>query len=209
MKRIIPAIIMSAALVLVLFGTTLAATVGLRDQNGASEIWVKPCTVFEVDLYLDLTSNEIGMLSQNLDGLTGYSIGILWDPLVELTGLAKGDRWSILDPKKSNGDPLVVPPSWCGDRITLYGYNFGAPIAQSNTFATLTLHCLAPGDTALVPRESIPDFSLALASFQDLTDITTVNFQPILIHQTPVPGALLLLGSGVAGLIGLRRRFRK
>ena len=192
-----------------------SATVGIREADSkATEIWVKPCTNFAVEVFIDLSADETAaIVDTNHGGIVGATIDVLWDPLVELLDWAKSDNYDGVDVKDAaTGNPPVNP--WVGDKIEMDAYNiFGTPNEGSHVIETLFLHCLFPGDTELMTlphfTEGANQVNIALASTLDLSCVTPVCFEGIVIHQTPIPSTLLLLGSGAAR-IGLgRRRMRK
>lgn len=201
MKRISFIVFLSVALFAGVMGTAFAATVSLIDTAGNSKISVKPSSTFQVDLYLKLSQDDVAQLANN--GLVGYTVAVNWDPLVQLTGYTKGPLYTAVDVTDADTSKAPLMP-WVGNKINLNGYNFGDPIAQSHVLETFNLHCLAPGDTRLVPQDQIPGISFALADGRYLN----VDYQAMSIHQTPIPGALLFMGSGLVGLLGFRRKFR-
>jgi hypothetical protein len=59
----------------------------------------------------------------------------------------------------------------------------------------------------------VGDVDLTLANYLGfLTAADIVNFDPVklgTLNQVPIPGAVWLLGAGLAGLVGIRRKMRK
>lgn len=93
--------------------------------------------------------------------------------------------------------------------IDFTGAGFDSPFGTV-PLITLELHCIAPGVSFLVfdqHPDPVADFVLANEPLSTILD-ADVLFPTIEVVNTPVPGALWLLGSGLAGLLGLRRRGR-
>ncbi|UCF90175.1 MAG: PEP-CTERM sorting domain-containing protein [Desulfobacterales bacterium] len=201
-------IILSLALFGILrVGTAFAAIDGISDLDGNTEITIKPSTTFEVKLFLEFSEAERAAIAGN--GITGFTVDIQWDPMVELVGFAKGPGYTFVDVLDNDTAAAPVAP-WVGNQLNLQGYNFGLPLDENHLLETFTLHCLAPGDTVLLPfghfpvSDDLANFGLADATF--LENLAQLDYQGITIHQTPIPSTILLLGGGLLGLIGLRRR---
>lgn len=93
--------------------------------------------------------------------------------------------------------------------IDFAGAGFGSPFGTV-PLITIELHCIAPGVSSLVFGQHpgpIDDFVLANEPLSTILD-ADVLFPTIEMVNTPVPGALWLFGSGLVGLLGLRRKNR-
>jgi hypothetical protein len=191
-----------------LAGVASAATVGVRDvDTGASEIWVQPGDLFEVELFIDFEVNELPVLAEY--GVTGVTVDIVWDSLVDyISSSAPNYTFAdVLDSRDAVG------------KVKFQAYNFGAPITTSHTIASLDVRCLGPGDTVLMASPGLVvdketgnfgagivflEHELASALSMDLSQ--TIIYEGLLIHQTPIPSTILLLGGGICALLGSGRR---
>ena len=83
-----------------------------------------------------------------------------------------------------------------------------APWADSDVpLITIELHCIAVGTSFLNfgdHPEPFADFVLADGTVLD----GEIGFPRIEVINTPIPSALLLLGSGLLGLLGFRRKMK-
>jgi hypothetical protein len=71
-------------------------------------------------------------------------------------------------------------------------------------FGRVIFECLGEGDVKLVLANYL--------GFLDLDPSNNVNFENVnlgTLNQVPIPGAVWLLGAGLAGLVGIRRKMRK
>ena len=199
MKSKLFLVVLSVLLITALgVGTAISANiVGLRavdptivNPDGVIEI-PEIDTTFDVELFLDLDSD----ISAN--GITGFTVDILWDPLVAYESSNKGSLYTTMD--VTDNAP---------EQIELNGYNFGDAIAEDHVLATLSLRCIGLGWTELLPVGHFEDaINIALA---DGTYLENLGYEGITINQVPIPGTVLLFGSGLLGLMGIgRRRMKK
>ncbi|NWH03819.1 hypothetical protein [Desulfobacter latus] len=176
-------------------------------QDGVYEdYWeLQPSEFVFIDLYVSgIPAEANGPIVTNILGLAGMGIDIVYDPsAVEITP----------------GTELKMPKIFGSTDFSTPGHIFmlgQAMPAQDGIYGddilvgTIEFHCIAPtGITELWLYDS--DHG---AGFDDwgLFDGTVLDADisgGVLlgrINQTPVPGALLLLGSGLLGLAGVKRK---
>jgi hypothetical protein len=202
MKKVVTFAAVFFVAALIFISPAISATVGLRAVdpnivNGQGVIEVPVLSTFQVELYFQ------GLTSLNLgdNGLVSATLAIDWDPLVAFQGWTKSSVWPNADVSPAPG-PNVVPTS-----LSLNLFNFGTPVSADHVIGTFLLQCLGEGPTSLNPRGAFAsDINFALADFNYLTGVT---FQDVSINQVnpvPIPAAVWLLGSGVVGLVALKRR---
>ena len=152
---------------------------------------VTPGSSFEVDLKIDGVPNP---------GLGSWAVDF------KITGPASIQ--SI--PSSSGGWAITQPPA---DTLNtgaqgLGGLTFSPPMGDGILLVALTLQCTGAGNVSL----SLLDHFLsspALSAFtldngQSLDN--SITFQGLQVSQVPIPAAVWLLGSGVVGLVALKRR---
>ncbi len=198
-------------------GTAFSATVSITGTSGETELWVPAGTQFDVQLYLYLDSAEEEAITSNgITGITGFTIDIQWDELVSLIEAPETNYTYIeyydADVTNPHGEPRPVPSlPWVGNTLELYGYKFSDPFTTSHELAILRLVCNGAGDTDLIPYPH-HTVTTELGNFGTndpyifLENVTTVDYQGLTIHQTPIPPAIFLLGGGLLGLLGIRIR---
>ena len=161
---------------------------------GTDEITVNVCEYFTFHLWMSDVPDP---------GLMNWYHDIVLDPLVEVAEV------HIKSP--FDGMHKVV-----GDELEMSGYVMTGGVAgEVVPLANITFHCIGVGETDLTQAwhfDIAENFVLAnwTAIDTDMLYPNTVAFDPVTIHinQVPIPTALLLLGSGLLGLVGLRRKNR-
>lgn len=137
---------------------------------------------FSVDLLADMSN----------DTVLAWGLDVSFDPLVlALTGApAIGPSWNPVP--ASDGDGLA-------------GLAFPVPVTGPDVLlATLTFETLAPGLTGLSASATMGDLSEGFALLSG--GFAQENFIDGSVNVVPLPATLLLFGSGLAGLFGLKRR---
>jgi|LGOV01.1.fsa_nt_gb hypothetical protein len=194
-------------LVVALFaGSASSAIIGLKPTdssilNSDGDVEVLVCTEFEVDLYVEDLAQVPNVDSAN--PLVAFTLGVDWDDLVSFEKFTPNRTWwSTIDVDPPPG-PGVIP-----DEVALKGYAATVAPSDDHIIGTFLLHCVDEGKTTLTPLGQIPapfNFALADGTFID----EHIVFENLTIKQVvPIPSTLLLLGSGVMGLVAMRRRNR-
>jgi hypothetical protein len=163
---------------------------GSNDGSGGrydtATLELDPCEYVWVDVYADVLSGS--------DPLAGAEFHIAWNQN-NLEGIeAKaGPTWVVIP----GGEPVVTP----GDAFIQVA-TF-APVSGSDLhLGSVLLHCIGPG----------LDPVYLYGTFVDGPGVTLEIPPPGIvvgeIYNTPIPGAVWLLGSGLFALVGLRRKFK-
>ena len=162
---------------------------------GTNEITVNVCENFTFHLWLSDVPDS---------GLMNWYHDIVLDPLVEVIDVHIKPEWQ-------GGYGRIV-----GNELEMSGYVLtGGVGGEVVPLANITFHCIGAGETDLTQawHFDIPE-NFVLADYTSIDEAMgfseTRAFDPLTIHvnQVPIPSALLLLGSGLLGLVGLRRRNR-
>ena len=159
------------------------------DLIGTDEvITLQPCEWVFVDLYFSLT--EQGVVSGGFGLPFNYlesdgNIGFI-SPFIEFS--------SVGNPNYIGGEAGAWPPGTI------------VPPGEDIPFATLALHCIAQGTDELWLNDYNASAQWVTESGLVLDD--QMGIQIGTITNVPVPGAVWLLGSGLLGLMGLRRRMK-
>ena len=105
--------------------------------------------------------------------------------------------------------------SWLFDETDVAGSTdpFGTPVDGDNIFlGTLSFTSLAAGDYSLGILSDMSDFNEGLITLLypqiDITSNVNVSIASA-AAPVPEPATLLLLGTGLAGLVGFRKKFRR
>lgn len=186
--------ILSLCALLALPGQTLAYSVGLSPADQ---------TIFEgdparVDINLVLTGTE---------ALIGFDLALSFDPAVVGFDTFSTSLFDPADPFNPLFDYLggftfepTVDPTIVSFSGTFLPWDLlTEPLSGSFTLASLNFTGIAPGTS---PLTLTGDLDLGNAGLDSVNAAGSVTVAPV-----PEPGTFLLLGLGLAGIVGYRRRF--
>ena len=152
-------------------------------------IILNPCEIIYLDIYFSVT--ELGIV--------GGGFGLPFDPLnLEVVG---GIQWST--------SPMffefskVIGPDYIGGEAALFPGTSAGPGGPFK-FATIALHCIGPS----IDQLYIQDYNVSaqwVTTGGDVLDGQLPQFIGTIVN-TPIPGAIWLLGAGLLGLLGLKRK---
>ena len=159
--------------------------------------WAAPVTVsFEPQYSVVFVGDvfAVDLLADIPDPVVGWGLDVTFDTSVlDLSGVTVGFAWFPTSGFDGDGlAGLAFPMPVYGDDILL---------------ATLTFEAIALGTsdltTSITLAELTEGFALSPTGFAEVT------FQAGSVTVVPVPATILLFSSGLIGLAGLRKRFRK
>lgn len=149
---------------------------------------------FTIDVVLSITGGDLDLTSAGLD--------FTYEPsLVSLTDFVLGSNPPV-DPTLSFLPDPASPPG----QINGFGAGTFSSLTDNTLLATMTFAADSMSGLALFDGIASNDtggwFDLAFSQ----VDITGVTVNGTSVNVVPIPGAFLLLGSGLAALVGLRRK---
>ncbi|MCB2182627.1 MAG: VPLPA-CTERM sorting domain-containing protein [Desulfobulbaceae bacterium] len=142
------------------------------------------------DLYVDGIDLADG-------GLIGFGLNVSFDPLV-----AQAVAASVANPPWTL---VLAPPVISSGNVLMEGLlNFTDP-ALSGTILLGSITMTATDSFTLTSSDKSP-LSIDFGSETGFNYDNVIAFQSANVSAVPLPGAVFLLGSGLAGLAGLARR---
>ena len=173
------------------YGGSYTTAKGVYDTEQI--IQLKPCEWVFMDLYISgLPPKGEGIVGMGFDLDWNMTYGEAKDLVLPPYFLDTGNS----DITKGQVEAWVVPP---GDDVG----------GDNLLLATFAFHCSGPVCTTydLILNDLNPSAQWVLKN-GDCIDAELFPTYLATIHQVPIPGAVLLLGSGLVGLVGLRRRMK-
>lgn len=164
-------------------------------QNGGDTV--------NFDIFFNLPSTEYAAD----DGLYGATFYVDFDPaIVTVTGASfNTDLWDT-----SEGSKVTINQSEGNIEYGLLDSYDGSGPLDSFKLGSFSIQLASIFDiTFLTTREFSPgdNYDFPLWSFDSLDD--EITFKGGQISAVPIPGALLLFGSGLIGIVGVRKKLRK
>jgi len=173
---------------------------GITDKDATSppstgdkqpDTWVNliPCQKVWLDLYV---SNIPSPGADFFDFELIYDANqFTFDPPLH-PSIKLGPGWTYQPYSDNSSSGLII--AWAGAETgkAFYGDNI--------EIALIDLHCKKVGSYTLI-------FDYFYLYETGSGDLFQIEYIPLTINNVPIPGTLILIGSGLLGLIGLRRRF--
>ncbi|MDL1978668.1 MAG: hypothetical protein LWX52_11335 [Deltaproteobacteria bacterium] len=150
---------------------------------------------FTADIYIaDVDDTYGGLLSMGLE--VSYD-----SSQVNVTSIVHDLSWFI---------PMKDLPRWDNETgLAEMGGGRLDGLEGALLLGTITFECIDEGVSELLMAELYPDlstFDSFVATDGHVYD-SEIGYGSADVSQVPIPGAALLLGSGLLGLVGIKRRF--
>jgi len=233
-KKFLP--IIFAVFLVIGFSTTASAIVVFADGNGDgladTDYYLSPGGTATFDIYVDDLSSNLYVNGLG-NGLVHFALNIYFNETEAIENLSPAQVGSV---SASVNDALWsevaadINPYNAGESSPetrmAHFYLAGNALVWNTSveppyegitdnkilLGTVGIECLSPGDSLLDLEVSniLGNWWSAneLVGLQNVIPDAQFEYQDVTIHQSavPIPGALWLLGSGLLGIVGLRRR---
>jgi hypothetical protein len=151
--------------------------------------------IFTIDVVLSITGGDLDLTSAGLD--------FTYEPsLVSLTDFALGPNPPV-DPGFS-----FLPTTTTPGQINGFGAATFSSFSDNTLLATMTFAAdstIGLADFGIIASNSSGGWFDTVPNPVDIADVTVNGTS---VNAVPIPGAFLLLGSGLIGLVGLRKKLK-
>jgi hypothetical protein len=195
-------------------GTAAAAPVTFFDIDGdqAADSFFGDVLVgstFSADVYFNGLAElkELEVIAPG-DGLQSFGFSLTYDgSLVNVNEITISPaQWFL---------PTTIDIDNGAGTASAFGGRIGAILDEPILLATIEFLCVGPDGAELTGLQMGKRLVPGAPAFENFVTADDVNLDDIIeygdaqVNQVPIPGAVLLLGPGLLGLLGLRRKLKK